>query len=437
MDAAVEVLLVVCVFRCGTRSPFLVFPNTASQWVPSPGLGRLTAPGLEDMRELGRNLAGYYGDFLRADGTFSASTVRARATDHAWTLLSAQAVLRGMFSEKWLVKDSVPQVFPVHVNQDKDDLLLLSPRNCPLYKYNLDNERPRDPAWRRLVNESHALVERLKEIMVNTTGQPQFVSLENWDLMYDPIECALANAAPLPNGITQEDADAIVRVADQIERLSYPAYLGGLLGGNMMQHFLQLMEEAVAAKPKPPQWEKHPFLHLFAGHRETMSALMSVLSHEIERVPRFGDHLELELVREHRSGKVRVRARLNSRDSLLRVCLNASQADGSCELSEFAAEMRAKMAADWGLTCARQDATSRCEGVLQQGGVEGGPPLVIWSPVNGLWYVVSLAAGLLVVGMAVLVFWKWKHHARVDDVPEEVPLQPIRKPRGPKKFTLE
>lgn len=96
---------------------------------------------------------------------------------------------------------------------------------------------------------------------------------------------------------------------------------------------------------------------------------------------------------------------------------------------------------DRGLHCQRDDVLSKCQaGLLGDGedyGESGGAPLIIWSPVNGLWYVVSLAAGLLVMAMGILVFWKWKHHAREDDVPEQIPMQPLRKPRGPKKFTLE
>ena len=43
------------------------------------------------------------------------------------------------------------------------------------------------------------------------------------------------------------------------------------------------------------------------------------------------------------------------------------------------------MAADWGLTCERADARRRCEGLGDDGAaVAAGPPLVIWSPVNGL-----------------------------------------------------
>ncbi len=143
------------------------------------------------------------------------------------------------------------------------------------------------------------------------------------------------------------------------------------------------------------------------------------------------------------------------------LCRNHSLADGTCELVHFAAEMKSKMKEDWlgvkffvvcwfsqvhffkkrGLHCQREDVLGKCQagflGETEEFGENGANPLVIWSPVNGLWYVVSLAAGLLVMAMGILVFWKWKHHAREDDVPEEIPMQPLRKPRGPKKFTLE
>ncbi len=96
-----------------------------------------------------------------------------RATDHVWTLAAAQAAMRGLFPDMWLDEQhTVPQVFPVHVNQDKDDLLLLAPRNCPVYQYDLSEERTHSTAWKKLLNETAPLVQQLRAAFANTSYPP-------------------------------------------------------------------------------------------------------------------------------------------------------------------------------------------------------------------------------------------------------------------------
>ena len=438
-----DLLTVVSVFRSGARSPFVPLPGSMEKWAPVPGLGRLMPIGERQMEELGRSLMDTYGDFVTGDNEyFSAANVYARATDHAWTLLSAQAVLKGMFPNRWLVEDEVPQVFPVHVNVDTDDLLLLSPRNCPVYSFALEKEvyRLDNPEWSRLVNETADLLNHFRSIFKGAID-PKYVDLKHWEMMFDPIECVRANKLKPPEKISVKQMDQVFDVADRLERLKYPKDMSGLLGGPLIDEILAIMRKSISAsrlRTPPPFWERQPRLHLFAGHRETMSALLSVLGQKVQRAPLFGDHLEIELYRDTKAGgKLLVRVRHNS-DGALQVCHNETVGD-ACVFEQFEREMGTMIAQDWGLSCQRVEKLHCLENQVNNPTDDGGMlgEHYIVSPVNGLWYVISLAAGMLVVGVGILVFWKWKHHAREDDVPEEIPLRAPRKPRGPKRFTLE
>ncbi len=73
------------------------------------------------------------------------------------------------------------------------------------------------------------------------------IRLENWDMILDPVECMMAAGSDLPREISPEQAVKILDVGDELERLNYPDNLGGLLGGNMMTHILNLMDTARTA----------------------------------------------------------------------------------------------------------------------------------------------------------------------------------------------
>jgi hypothetical protein len=59
--------------------------------------------------------------------------------------------------------------------------------------------------------------------------------------------------------------------------------------------FVPVFVEIISNRNRPS--DRQPFLHLFAGHRETVSALLTILSNPLQKAPRFGDHIELELLR--------------------------------------------------------------------------------------------------------------------------------------------
>ncbi len=209
-----------------------------------------------------------------------------------------------------------------------------------------------------------------------------------------------------------------------------------------MRHILGLMETAVnttaaivGSRAPPPLWSRPARLHLFAGHRETLSALLAMLKQPVGSVPGFGDRIDVELMWDAVARKHFVRARSNGKNGTTTLTVCAGQP--LCELAQFETAMRAQLTEDWGLSCQRSESIQCLQEEQMANGDAGQSIVFILSPVaGGLWYLVSGAAVLLVLAVAVLVFWKWRRRARADDVPEEIPLQPPPR-RGPKRFTLE
>lgn len=62
------------------------------------------------------------------------------------------------------------------------------------------------------------------------------------------MECLLVAGKSLPKQLSMQQALRIVQIGHELEKLNFPDNLGGLLGGNLMSHILQLMEDARASK---------------------------------------------------------------------------------------------------------------------------------------------------------------------------------------------
>lgn len=429
------------VFRGGVRTPVTALPGTAKDWegqgIPV-GFNRLTQEGLAQMISLGKMLGTFYGSLITPaqTGVPDSGLVSMRATDHPWSMMSAQAVLRGMFPESWIVKDSVPRVFPIKVNVDQDDLLLLAPRNCPLYQYDLSMaiQSEKNPPWKALQDRAAALLSHFKFMYAIPPLTAMDISLKNWNFFYDPVECYRGNKMPPPKNLSEAKMVQVLQIGDALERISYPTNDGGLLGGNLMQSILGTMRLAMNASwdAATPLWKRSPKLHLFAGHKETLSALLAVLNQTIDKVPAFGDRIDLELIWDPKVKGFFVRVRSNG-DRILEVCTG----EKLCPFEKFHAAMVAQFKTDWGLTCQRRESIQCLQDLRANNGDAGDDVLFVLSPINSVWYLSTGVAVLLVAGLAILVFWKWRRRAQSDDVPEEIPLQPMKSRPRPKQFTLE
>jgi hypothetical protein len=456
------------------------------------------------MIRLGEMLGSLYSSLLSGPGGLpSPSHVAVRATDNPWSVMSAQAVLRGMFPGKvpflvrcslfsfflfffppvvllkwcveppnvtslaplqWVIPDSVPREFVIRVNSEADDVLLMGPSNCPLYKFDLAQsiESPNNPEWARLQQRASPLLQHFRHMYVVPPLTEADITLQNWDSFFDPVECYRANNLEIsPKNLSVAQMIEILKIGNKLEQMRFPPVYGGLLGGNLMRNILQAMRDAANATLAAPRpvWLQKPRLHLFSGHKETISALMAMLNQTIEAAPTFGDRLDLELIWDPTRRTHVVQVRQNGRRPLV-IC---DRGETLCDFDKFEASMQSHSKADWGLTCQRQESL-RCmqqQKLTTAGDAENSITLIL-SPINGLWYLVSggtqfvclllslwlvcssyfsftlepAAAALLIMAFAVLVFWKWRRGAQPNDVPEEIPLQPAAR-RGPKKFTLE
>jgi len=118
-------------------SPFDSSP--ASAWAKYGGYGQLTQAGMRTCHQLGKSLRAMYAGFL--DKFYSPEKVTVRSTDYDRTLMSAQAVLAGLFSpvdyQAWS-SDVAWQPIPVHTVELARENLMYGQGVCPRYSRLLD-----------------------------------------------------------------------------------------------------------------------------------------------------------------------------------------------------------------------------------------------------------------------------------------------------------
>ncbi len=223
--APLTLVMAATVFRGGIRTPVMALPGTVKDWdgkgIPA-GLYRLTRDGLAQMMALGTALRTQYRSLLLwpETGAPADDAVAMRATDHPWSMMSAQAVLRGIFPEKWRAPN-VPHVFPIKVNVDRDDLLLLAPRNCPLYHFEIAQsvQSLKNPAWAALLLRAQPLLEHFRVMYTLPPLTTADIKLQNWDFFYDPVECynAQNNQDFSPRNLSATQMAEVLQIGNQLD----------------------------------------------------------------------------------------------------------------------------------------------------------------------------------------------------------------------------
>ncbi|CAL8069941.1 unnamed protein product [Calicophoron daubneyi] len=203
-------------FRHGDRSPIVNAFNTSipfeKLW-PS-GYGQLTKTGIVQEFQLGRWLRQKYGTFIPL--SYNASEFHMRSTDVDRTLMSAQAVLAGVYEN--VTSPLKPYgvswtPIPVHTVKQTNDVLL-SVADCPrlnlLRNLQMQSEAARD------YESKH---QRLFDLLSQVSGR-KIDRTNLWEL-HDMAVCMKANKMSLPEWCTKEVLDEMTEVESFYWTLMY------------------------------------------------------------------------------------------------------------------------------------------------------------------------------------------------------------------------
>ncbi|XP_044137557.1 testicular acid phosphatase homolog [Bufo gargarizans] len=261
---------VVVVYRHGDRSPIYTYPTDPYKvTVWENGLQQLTQVGIKQQYELGQYLRMRYKHFLSP--SYRKEEIYVRSTDYDRTLMSAQAILAGLYppdkTQRW--HPDIPwQPIPVHTVPLSQERLLKFPfKDCPRF-YELLKETTQLPDYKNRMNAWKDFIASI----ASYTGYSVEEAVPH--RVYDTLFCQKSHNFSLPAWATPD----VLKTLEEITAFEIKSHTtlhkskekSRLTGGILVDAVLQNFTEAI--KTSPPQK-----MVMYSAHDTTIIALQVAL----------------------------------------------------------------------------------------------------------------------------------------------------------------
>jgi lysosomal acid phosphatase len=303
-DEMGQMVFAVDIIRHGDRGPIFDLPIDRHKW--PQGLGELTPEGMDQEFQLGKQFRERYitQNHLLPE-TFDVEKIYVRASDVDRTLMSAECTLLGLYplGTGPLTDAGAPgipsryQPIPIHTQPRETDDVLIPEINKGIFD-----------AYKKYVYDSADWKERSAKEKPNFEKWGRLTGIKISDLKQlgrigDAIHIRQIHHVPMPEGMTQADADAIVDVGEWVFAQSFkPPEVGQAAG----MHLLNLIAKHLKDATKDDAKLKYV---LFSAHDSTIATLMSALKAPAKERPRYSSDLSITLWKN--SGGYSVKAALN------------------------------------------------------------------------------------------------------------------------------
>lgn len=303
-----QLIFALDLIRHGARTATLDLPNASQPW--TEGKGQLTALGMQQEYQLGLKLNQRYTvDNQLLASNYQANTIYIRSTDYDRTIMSAQAVLMGLYplGTGPSLPDSTPalpynfQLIPIHTIPAAQDSALLiniyaSEISDLLHTYVYSRAD-----WKAKSAELSP--------HYNRWGQLTGVTIEDmFDVISvgDTLHTYVTHDRPLPSGLSKEDAIKIIEAADWIHATLFkPQEIGDAVGKPALQKITEYIQQAVKHKTKTK-------FVLLSAHDVTLLGVMSALHAPSDSTPDYASDLNFS-VYQSGSGNYYVKVSLNNK----------------------------------------------------------------------------------------------------------------------------
>ncbi len=324
-NAKSSVIFAIDIIRHGDRTPIKEMSNDSYLW--PEGLGELTALGMHQEFTLGQKLRKLYvQQYGLLPNNYTGATLYVRSSDYNRTLMSAQAALLGLYplgSGPLLVKQKSPalpmqyQPIPIHTIPQSDDSMLIPKQNQPEFKHLITKYVINTKAWQ----------EKSRQYRVKLQGWSKVTGMRLQDLQQltslgDNLRIRMLHGVALPHGITNQDRDQIIELANWITTRIYGQYEVGAYGSRDLR--LAISKYLTNAAESTDPILKYV---LFSAHDSTLMAIMSALSQPLATIPPYASDLRILLLKDQSNYSIELS--FNEQKIKLKDCL------GVCSLTGF------------------------------------------------------------------------------------------------------
>lgn len=324
-----QLIFVVDLIRHGDRTPLAEIPKSPHVW--KEGFGELTAEGMRQEFQLGRELRKRYVDqYHLLPPYYSADSLYVRSTDLNRTLMSAESFLYGLYplpTGPNLANSTQPalperyQPIPIHTTpKDQDDLLIVKPSKniFALIKYYFSTRT----SWEEKTAGLQDKFKRWDEITGLKTNSRSFNRTSDFNLLSDNLYIRKLHGVTLPNGISSEDATKILSIGEstllsefKYQAITYP------MGHKFLTEVANYLQQA--------SQQKNPLKYaVFFGHDSSILSVMNTLGTPLNELPELASQLNFSLFENNHMFYVKVN--FNNKPVTIPAC-----GGNTCLLSQF------------------------------------------------------------------------------------------------------
>lgn len=334
-----KLIFAIDVIRHGDRTPLKEIPTVSYHW--KEGLGQLTATGMQQEYQLGEQLRKKYVEKYRLlPPQYAPDVLYVRSTDIDRTLMSAQALLMGLYplgtgpllpNGKQSALPKTFQPIPIHtVPREQETLFSALNKEDPLHQDLVKTHVFSKPEWKAKKEE----IEPKFKHWSNATGIP-VEKLEDLISLADILYIYQLNHAPLPKDLTSEEVQQIIETGQWVfVNLYKPSQIGKLMAHPALKeitHHLHAVKQ---------QKNQRKYI-LFSAHDSTLLSIMSALGAPLTKAPPYASHINFSLY-EMADHQYQVRIEFNGQAISMPGCSQTCSLDQFLALADFEQKFSAK-----------------------------------------------------------------------------------------------
>ena len=321
-----KVIFAIDIIRHGDRAPVLDIPKSPINFPVS--IGELTALGMNQEYNLGKNLRELYVNHYKLlPEIYTSNSIYVRSSDYNRTLMSAQALLFGLYplgtgpvlsdENKQPALPNLYQPIPIHTIDHKQDNLLVV-HTMPEFK----------SLWQKHVLTSSEYLDKKSEYKDKMQKWSQITGIELKELQQlvelgDNLFIRQIYGIAMPEGITDQDKDEIIQLGQWMYLAKFAHYEVGYYASKDLR--LAISEYLQKASNNNPL--KYV---LFSAHDGTISALISGMRIPLDTIPPYASCLKILLTHDNSSNLYNIKLNFNGTNLDLPQCKN-----NNCSLKEF------------------------------------------------------------------------------------------------------
>ena len=312
------------VIRHGDRTPTVEIPKNTYNW--PEGLGELTAAGLQQEFELGKNL---YLVYVKQNSllpeNYNSNNLYVRSSDLNRTLMSAQSALFGLYplGSGPLLSPQEPalpmryQPIPIHTIVESQDGVLIPGHNQPEFKSLISKYVISSSQWQ----ERSIRYKAKLQYWSNVTGMP-IKDLTQVIPLGDNVYIRMLHGVAMPQGINNQDRNELIELANWAASNIFAPYEVGAYASKDLRSTIAKYLQSASTSTSQLKYV------LFSAHDSTLMAIMSAFRQPLKAIPPYASDLRILLIK-NEANKYYVQLKFNGNDIKLKGCKD------SCSLSEF------------------------------------------------------------------------------------------------------